>query len=302
MNPRQLDLWQKIRAFQVTPELTTLSFQARLARENRWTLGYAERVFVEYKRFLFLTIEAGHPVTPSDEVDQAWHLHMLYTRSYWDVLCTSVLPRPLHHGPTLGGRDEDTKFHDWYTNTLDSYRRLFNEEPPPDIWPAPAHRFARAPHFARVNTAEHLIIPKPRARSVAAIAAAVLMPAAITGCAAAGTPDVLIVIAIAAILVVLLLGILIARWSRSSSRNDARSGLTRDAESSHPTRSSGCGGILFFPWGTTSTNNEPNAPNAGPTPDAGSNPDAAGDSAASSSSGCSSSGCSSSGCGGGGGD
>ena len=31
----------------------------------------ARRVIREYKRFTFLAMEAGHPVTPSDPVDQA---------------------------------------------------------------------------------------------------------------------------------------------------------------------------------------------------------------------------------------
>ncbi|MEK6230809.1 MAG: hypothetical protein N2A42_03075 [Luteolibacter sp.] len=33
----------------------------------------------EYKRFVALAMLAGHPVTPSEEVDQAWHLHLVYT-------------------------------------------------------------------------------------------------------------------------------------------------------------------------------------------------------------------------------
>ena len=86
----------------------------RLARDNGWTFEFAERVVEEYRRFAFLAKTAGHPVTPSDEVDQMWHLHLTYTRSYWDDFCGRVLEAPLHHDPTQGGRAEGEKFDDWY--------------------------------------------------------------------------------------------------------------------------------------------------------------------------------------------
>ena len=59
----------------------------RLASENGWSREYAVRVMQEYRRFAFLAVAAGHPVSPSDAVDQAWHLHLVYTRSYWDEFC-----------------------------------------------------------------------------------------------------------------------------------------------------------------------------------------------------------------------
>ena len=87
---------------------------------------------------------AGHEVTPSDEVDQAWHLHLTYTRSYWDGLCDAVLGRALHHGPTKGGQAEGDRFENQYERTLASYRAAFGEEPPEDIWPPSAVRFGEA--------------------------------------------------------------------------------------------------------------------------------------------------------------
>ena len=64
-------LWPSLQEFRVDESSTPLSFVKRLARENRWPVKYAERVFNEYKRFVFLAVAAGHRVTPSDEVDQA---------------------------------------------------------------------------------------------------------------------------------------------------------------------------------------------------------------------------------------
>ncbi|MFN7895442.1 MAG: hypothetical protein ACK535_03795 [Cyanobacteriota bacterium] len=37
--------------------------------------------------FLFLAVEAGHPVSPSRPVDLAWHQHLLDTRRYWQEFC-----------------------------------------------------------------------------------------------------------------------------------------------------------------------------------------------------------------------
>jgi hypothetical protein len=112
MNATQNQLWREIEALNLDDPAAQLTFTQRLARENGWTLNDARRVVNEYKKFLFLAACAGHPVTPSDAVDQAWHLHLVYTESYWTDHCREILGRPLHHGPTKGGRVERAKFYD----------------------------------------------------------------------------------------------------------------------------------------------------------------------------------------------
>lgn len=165
-------LWSRLQAFEFDIAGDSLTFTRRLARENDWPQTFARRVVEEYRRFIYLTQRAGHPVTPSDEVDLAWHLHLVYTRSYWDELCAQVLERPLHHGPTRGGRAEDAKYHDWYAKTLESYTRLSGSAPPADIWPEPAQRFSRNVRWRRVDTGAHWLISKSRTRKAAMIAAA----------------------------------------------------------------------------------------------------------------------------------
>jgi len=49
-------------------------------------------------------------VTPSDTVDQAWHLHLIYTGHYWEELCGKVLGLQLHHEPSAGGAVEGGKY------------------------------------------------------------------------------------------------------------------------------------------------------------------------------------------------
>jgi hypothetical protein len=157
-------LLARIVAFQLDDPGSSLPFSQRLARENGWSRHYAIRVIVEYKRFCYLAMTTGHSVSPSDEVDQAWHLHLLYTRSYWDDFCGEVLGRPLHHGPTRGGPDESAKFRDAYERTLSSYQRVFGSLPPPDIWPAVEAKFANVQAFRRIDTASYWLVPRPRWR------------------------------------------------------------------------------------------------------------------------------------------
>ena len=191
-----------------------------MARENGWSHGRARRVVEEYRRFLFLACSAGHPVTPSDAVDQAWHLHLAYTRSYWEDLCGEVLGRPLHHGPTRGGPAEGAKFRDWYARTLASYEGAFGSPPPSDIWPAPRERFAAAPHFRRVNTRDCWVIPRPNARTLRRALPIALITAAACGLMGAlpvgqagGSGVVVVVVVVVLVVVGALLLLLLASRS-----------------------------------------------------------------------------------------
>jgi hypothetical protein len=154
-------LWERIESFPFDSGPTVFSFWARLAYENGWSMPFAARVITEYRRFLYLAVVAGHEVSPSDAVDQAWHLHLLYTESYWNRLCRDVLQKPLHHQPTVGGPSERAKFDTWYRNTLESYRREFLQDPPADIWPAPQRHAKQDGRSQRVNTRCCWVIRKP---------------------------------------------------------------------------------------------------------------------------------------------
>lgn len=163
-------LWRSIESFPIGGEPAVwnpdtyqggLSFSQRLARENGWSLAHARACIDEYRRFLFLAARAGHPVTPSDVVDQVWHQHLVYTENYWIDLCGDVLPTPLHHGPTRGGVKERAHFQDQYERTLGAYQRFFGE-PPRDIWPTTQERFAQSIASVRVDRRKVWILPKPR--------------------------------------------------------------------------------------------------------------------------------------------
>lgn len=163
MQPAHAALWQKIQNFELDDPAAAMSFTDRLARENGWSLAYSLRAVEEYKRFLLLICLAEHPLTPSDQVDQVWHLHLLYTRSYWEDLCLHTLGRSIHHGPTKGGPQQQTQFTDWYARTKQLYQGTFGHAPPPDIWPSNAERFGEV-RFQRVDRARYWLLPKLRFR------------------------------------------------------------------------------------------------------------------------------------------
>lgn len=139
-------------------------FSKRLAQENGWPHGFALRVIKEYRRFVYLACIAEGEVTPSDEVDQAWHLHVAYTRDYWTVFCPQVLHKDLHHGPTDGGGAERNRYEANYVRTLELYERIFGEAPPRDIWPPSSIRFGYASGNVRVNRRLFTIVPKGKPR------------------------------------------------------------------------------------------------------------------------------------------
>jgi hypothetical protein len=159
MNSENLELWKRIQQFELDDEDSSLTFTDRLARENGWSHEFAIRAVLEYKKFIFLICISNQPLTPSDEVDQVWHLHLLYTHSYWDEFCGEILNRKIHHGPTRGGKRENDKFTNWYLQTLELYRNTFNEAPPVDIWPPDNIRFTSI-NFQRINTDRYWVIKK----------------------------------------------------------------------------------------------------------------------------------------------
>ena len=159
----ETELWRRLDAYEVGPDGVSFSFAARLARENRWSEDFTTRVISEYKRFCYLAVTAGHEVTPSDAVDQVWHLHLTYSRDYWQDYCPNVLGADLHHGPTAGGEVERTRYYDQYAETFQSYEEAFGEAPPADIWPSAKRRFGIDPQSQRVNPADVMILDRRHA-------------------------------------------------------------------------------------------------------------------------------------------
>lgn len=167
-------LLQRLENFQIDSPEASFSFSDRLARENNWSHEYTRQVIVEYKRFAYLAVAAGHPVSPPEDVDQVWHLHLSYSENYWKIFCPKILGQPLHHMPSQGGRTDREKFEGWYEQTCASYEKHFGQQPPADIWPSGEQKRAARHKFTRVDRSRHWVIPKPkftfRAKALLALA------------------------------------------------------------------------------------------------------------------------------------
>lgn len=172
-------LWQEIAQMRIEPAGATRTFGSRLAEENGWSRGFAAKVEAEYRRFLYLAATGQADVTPSDAVDQAWHLHLSYTRHYWDELCGRILGKPLHHGPSAGGPVERQRYRAQYEATLARYEATFGAPPPADVWPDADTRFAG--RWRRVDADRMLMIPKPRLRAGLALSLALPLAACAGG-------------------------------------------------------------------------------------------------------------------------
>ena len=282
-------LWQQVAAFRFDKTQAAFSFSQRLAKENGWSVGYARRVVEEYRRFIYLAMRAGHPVTPSEPVDQAWHLHLVYTRSYWDDLCRDVLGKPRHHGPTEGGKTEDDKFRDWYQRTLESYERCFGNKPPVDIWPSEQEHFAPENRFQWVNRRDAFILPKRSVKKALAGAGAIGLATALMACSSAGgdgSGSMLFAFIVLIVLIVIII---------KSSNSAGPRGRGRNSDSGCSTFTSSCGSSYS---GCSSKSSNDTDGHSG----CGSHHGGSGCSSDSGSSGCGSSGCGGGGggCGGGG--
>ncbi|MFY7829234.1 MAG: hypothetical protein ACOVQ4_19040 [Flectobacillus sp.] len=160
MIPQQnLDLWNRIQQFELDVPNVSFPFSKRLARENGWTHEYALKVIEEYKKFIFLCCISPTPITPSDEVDQAWHLHLTYTQSYWIDFCQNTLQKHIHHNPTEGGNQEALKFDNYYSKSLQFYQEIFDTLPPQNIWRSHQERFGKQ-QFQRLDTNNYWLIHK----------------------------------------------------------------------------------------------------------------------------------------------
>jgi uncharacterized protein (TIGR04222 family) len=130
-------LWSAIEQFPLDDPDAAIPFSRKLAAKQNWSPHFTERVIEEYRKFLLLCCISPTGASPSQIVDEAWHLHLTYTQSYWIDLCKNTLQKDIHHHPSRGGDDEDHKHRDWYKETLLLYQSVFESPPPNDIWPPP---------------------------------------------------------------------------------------------------------------------------------------------------------------------
>ena len=165
--------WQRLRAyFDARPQ-----FVDRLIDKLGWPSEFASAALLEYQRYCWLATRSDEPLSPSEIVDQVWHLHLQHTRDYWDVFCAQVLGCPLHHEP--GEPTPEARKRHWlqYAETLARYERAFGV-PPEAFWPV----LGQGPRYRWVDvsgpTRSRSIQPRNMLVSSLAALIAMLLPLA----------------------------------------------------------------------------------------------------------------------------
>ncbi len=128
------ELWEKIINFQIDEPNAYEPFSKRLAREQKWTTEFTQKAIEEYKKFMYLAVTCNFSVTPSIVIDEVWHTHLIYTKSYWNSFCKEVLGKEIHHTPSGGSDAEKLLYHDAFLKTKEAYELVFREKPPSEVW------------------------------------------------------------------------------------------------------------------------------------------------------------------------
>lgn len=131
---RNENLWQRIQGFSMDANGASFPFSKKLAKEENWSEEFTQKAIEEYKKFVYLCCISPNGASPSETVDKVWHMHLIYTQSYWEDFCPNVLKRNLHHHPSTGGSSENSKHKNWFSETLENYREVFLHDAPEDIW------------------------------------------------------------------------------------------------------------------------------------------------------------------------
>lgn len=125
-------------------------FIQRVMKENLWDRNYTLRVIEEYKKFLWLSTKTK--VSPSHQIDQVWHAHILYTQDYQLQSWYLNKGMYIHHNPT-SSKDKAIQGIKPYIDTKSAYEEYFGT-PPSDIWTD-----FKPSHYAYLNLSELWVIP-----------------------------------------------------------------------------------------------------------------------------------------------
>jgi len=123
-------LWKEMEAYQND------GVCKRFAEEHDTSLEDAERVFLEMKRFLYVSIICQQPCSPSKLVDEMWHTFIVYTMHYRSF-CNGFNGSFIDHTPS------DKPELEGYTRTREFAQSIFGELDE-KLWPDPALRLAGA--------------------------------------------------------------------------------------------------------------------------------------------------------------
>lgn len=96
----------------------------------KWDTEYAQKVALEYSRFLQLRF-SNNELSPSDDIDKFWHQHILNTRHY-KIHCETMLGKFVDHDPT-DSLDQTARMVR-LKNTIDVYINKFGPIKNTQVW------------------------------------------------------------------------------------------------------------------------------------------------------------------------
>ena len=115
--------WSQLR---VGNPVEQYAFWQTLAQRQGWTIAFAENVFEEYRKFLYLALTSPVPIAPPPPIRAAWDLHR--ELSTWRELAESgEIERRLSQSASPDG-------------TRAAYLAAFSAYPPESIWQARPRR------------------------------------------------------------------------------------------------------------------------------------------------------------------
>lgn len=124
-------LWLQLNFLNMGNAAAMQPFLQILGQQTGWPVPMMNAVMEEYRKFLFLAMRAGHPVTPPGMVEQVWMLHLQNAQNYWETLSKFITQQPMVQGL---GPITAANVAEQYQQTMASYQRIFGMEPPANIW------------------------------------------------------------------------------------------------------------------------------------------------------------------------
>jgi hypothetical protein len=105
-----------------------------LVERKGWTLTQCADLEREYKRYISLCLSyPDEKLTPSRDVDEVWHTHILFTKNY-RRFCQAVNGAYLDHSPHLEADKKNPELKKLPQRTMELYERHFGKADS-RIWP-----------------------------------------------------------------------------------------------------------------------------------------------------------------------
>ena len=105
----------------------------RYAEDQELPVEVAREHERELRRWLALCAARGG-YAMRGPIDEFWHTFIIFTKEYSEF-CEQVAGQFIHHVPKTAAQGEEDPTKGGYYRFLEDYEKVFNETPPPHIWP-----------------------------------------------------------------------------------------------------------------------------------------------------------------------